>query len=508
MMAAGRDAATAPRRGRDVRSQGEPIVSILVIDVGTSGVGRRRCGPTPPWRWSTTARSCPTPRWPGWSSSTPTCWPTWPSSWPPGPWPRPARSTAVGITNQRASTIVWDRATGEPVGPALGWQDLRTVDECLVFQADGLRFAPNQSATKVAWLLNTYDPDRTRDLCFGTPDTWIAWRLSGGELHVTDLSNAAVTGLIDLDGGDWDDARARPSCASRASMMPTIVDSTGRAGAGHRAARARRPSPASSATSSPRCWARASSSRARPRSPSAPAACSTSSSARSGRASTPGAGAGRSPSWPGAATASPRGASRRSCCRPAPTSSGCATTSASSTSSAESHDVASQCDSTDGVVYVPALMGLGTPHWDYGARGTLLGLTRGAGRPQIVRAVLEGVAQRGRRPGRRGRDRRRPHHRRRAHRRRHEPQPDVRAGAGRRHPAPRRGLTRHRGHHPGGRLRRRPGPRHLGAGSTTSRATWAPTDVVEPGEPLDRERWADAVRRAGAWFPELSGLDF
>ena len=100
----------------------------------------------------------------------------------------------VGITNQRASAVVWDRATGQPVGPALGWQDLRTVTECLVFQADGLRFAPNQSATKVAWLLNTYDPERTRDLCFGTPDTWIAWCLSRGELHVTDLSNAAVTG--------------------------------------------------------------------------------------------------------------------------------------------------------------------------------------------------------------------------------------------------------------------------------------------------------------------------
>ena len=61
----------------------------------------------------------------------------------------------------------------------------------------------------------------------------------------------------------------------------------------------------------------------------------------------------------------------------------------------ESHDVASAVRDTDGVVYVPALLGLGTPHWDYGARGTLLGITRGTGRPQIVRAVLEGVAQRG-----------------------------------------------------------------------------------------------------------------
>ena len=80
---------------------------------------------------------------------------------------------AVGIANQRASTIVWDRATGEPVGPALGWQDLRTIGTCLVLQADGLGVAPNASATKVAHLLDEADPDRTRDLCVGTVDTWL-----------------------------------------------------------------------------------------------------------------------------------------------------------------------------------------------------------------------------------------------------------------------------------------------------------------------------------------------
>ncbi|MGZ4706613.1 MAG: FGGY family carbohydrate kinase, partial [Acidimicrobiales bacterium] len=132
---------------------------------------------------------------------------------------------AVGIATQRASTIVWDRATGRPVGPALGWQDLRTIGECLVMGAEGLRLAPNQSATKVAWLLDTYDPDRALDLCFGTPDTWIAWKLSGGELHVTDLSNAAVTGLVDLDGCDWDD-RVLEKLRIPRSMLPTIVDST------------------------------------------------------------------------------------------------------------------------------------------------------------------------------------------------------------------------------------------------------------------------------------------
>src|SRR4051794_1494594 len=135
----------------------------------------------------------------------------------------------VGITNQRASTVVWDRATGEPVGPGLGWQDLRTVGMCLVLREQGLRVAPNASATKLAFLLDTADPDRGRDLCFGTVDTWIAWKLSGGGSHITDLTNAAVTGLIRADGSGWNDEtlellRIPPSA------MPEIVDSSGIAG--------------------------------------------------------------------------------------------------------------------------------------------------------------------------------------------------------------------------------------------------------------------------------------
>jgi glycerol kinase len=177
------------------------------------------------------------------------------------------------------------------------------------------------------------------------------------------------------------------------------------------------------------------------------------------------------------------------------------------TSSAESHDVAAQCESTEGVVYVPALMGLGTPQWDYGARGTLLGLTRGAGRPQIVRAVLEGVAQRGadlveaaetdgapaiaalRIDGGMSRNDTFVQLLADATQRTVEVSPVIEAttmGA-----AFAAGLA-------------------LGTwnGLSDVAATWSPTRSVEPGEPLDRVRWAEAVRRAGAWFPELSGLDF
>ena len=412
---------------------------------------------------------------------------------------------AVGITNQRASAVVWDRATGEPVGPALGWQDLRTVGDCLVLQAEGLRFAPNQSATKLSWLLNTYDPDRTRDLCFGTPDTWIAWNLSGGALHVTDLSNAAVTGLIDLDASDWHDAVLDQLRIPRA-MLPTIVDSTSVLG------------PASALAGAP---------------PIAGILGDQQASMLGQGVVVPGPakitfGTGGmldvvvGPDRPsfdtrGGGGTFPIVAWRRD---------GVATwgleaimLSAGTNvewlrddlgileTSAQSHEVASQCDSTDGVVYVPALMGLGTPKWDYGARGTLLGLTRGAGRPQVVRAVLEGIAQRGadlvdaaeadgaptiaalRVDGGMSRNPTFVQALADATQRPVEVSPVIEAttmGA-----AFAAGLAR-----------------GTWASLDDIAATWRPQASVEPGAPLDRERWADAVGRAAAWFPELSGLDF
>ena len=97
---------------------------------------------------------------------------------------------AVGIANQRASTVVWDRATGTPVAPGLGWQDLRTLGRCLELAGTGVRIAPNHTATKVEYLLDLADPERSLDLCVGTVDTWIAWTLSQGALHVSDATNA------------------------------------------------------------------------------------------------------------------------------------------------------------------------------------------------------------------------------------------------------------------------------------------------------------------------------
>ena len=117
---------------------------------------------------------------------------------------------AVGIANQRASTIVWDRATGVPVGPGARLAGPAHRGHLPRAPGPGIRVAPNASATKVAALLDMADPDRARsgrgELAFGTVDTWVAWTLSGGSLHVTDASNAGVTGLVDADGTGWNAA--------------------------------------------------------------------------------------------------------------------------------------------------------------------------------------------------------------------------------------------------------------------------------------------------------------
>jgi glycerol kinase len=228
---------------------------------------------------------------------------------------------AVGVTAQRASTIVWDRATGEPVGPGIGWQDLRTVFDCITAKAEhGLALAPNQSATKAAWLLNQYDPGRDRDLCFGTVDTWVAWVLSKGAAHVTDHSNAAVTGLLLPDATGWNEA----ACAALGvpmAMLPRLVDTTGVFGAAS-ALPGAPPLAALVGDSRAASWARAVCGPARRRSRSAPAACSTCAPAAARRVLATAPPTARSPSSPGARRANSRGAPRRSCCRPAPTSSG------------------------------------------------------------------------------------------------------------------------------------------------------------------------------------------
>lgn len=412
---------------------------------------------------------------------------------------------AVGIANQRASTIVWDPATGEPIGPGIGWQDLRTVGMCLMLQAQGIRVAPNASATKLGLLLDMADYNRERQLLFGTVDTWVAWVLSEGTAHVTDASNAGVTGLRTGDGSAWaDDVLA--ALRIPPAMLPTVVDSTGVAGEA----------------------------RALPGAPPIAGIAGDQQASLIGQGCTA----------PGMAKITfGTGAMLDLCLGPQRPrfavrgDGGCfpivawqragkitwgieAIALSAGTavewlrddlgliaSAAESSDVAGQCDDTGGVYFVPALLGMGTPAWDFGARGTLTGLTRGSGRAEVVRAVLEGVAHRG---------------------------ADLVEAA-----ETDSGLTIERVRVDGGMTAN---PVFLQAvANATGRAVevapvreatmlgaaflagmavglweheldipeaWLPSAVVEPVRRLDRDRWRDAVDRARAWVPELSTLSF
>lgn len=302
--------------------------------------------------------------------------------------------TALGVTTQRASTVLWDRATGEPVGPGLGWQDLRTVGACIAARAEhGLALAPNQSATKLVALLDEHDPERRRDLCFGTVDSWIAWRLTGGTAHVTDRSNAAVTGLLLPDASDWNDHVLDVLGIPR-SVMARLVDTTGEIAV----ATALPGAPPLCALVGDQQGSLVGQSCVRRGDtkitfgtggmldmlvgPNAPASAN-----RSANGTFPIVAWGR-----GAETVWGVEAIMLS----AGTNVDWLRDDLGLIDDAEDSDaVARRCASTDGVVYVPALLGLGTPHWDYGARGALFGLTRGTERPHVVRAVLEGVAHRG-----------------------------------------------------------------------------------------------------------------
>jgi glycerol kinase len=138
---------------------------------------------------------------------------------------------AVGITNQRETTVLWDRQTGIPVARAIVWQDRRTAEQCRLLRAEGhekeiaqrtgLLLDPYFSGTKLAWLLDHVPGARERaergELCFGTVDSWLAWKLSGGRHHITDVTNASRTLLLNLHTRQWDPwmlelLRIPPSC--------------------------------------------------------------------------------------------------------------------------------------------------------------------------------------------------------------------------------------------------------------------------------------------------------
>ncbi len=132
---------------------------------------------------------------------------------------------AIGVVNQRASVVVWERSSGRPVGPAIVWQDGRTATRVEELLAQGIFASSMASSTKIEWVLDQVDRDRSRarrgELCFGNVDSWLIFCLSGGKLHVTDSSNASCTGLYDPLSDDWDQ---RPLAALDIpqAMLPDI----------------------------------------------------------------------------------------------------------------------------------------------------------------------------------------------------------------------------------------------------------------------------------------------
>lgn len=304
------------------------------------------------------------------------------------------RLEAVGIANQRASVVVWDRRTGVPIGPGLGWQDLRTVGDCLNLAAEhGLRLAPNQTATKIPAVLAAAGAVDRSACCAGTVESWIAWNLSGGEIHATDHTNAAVTGLYSITDADW-----HPGICDLLGIpveaLPRIVDTAGPVGS------------ASAIAGSPPIAALVGDQQASlvGQGCIAPgdakitfgtggmldvctgdAAPSTADRSAHGTFPIVTRSIGGRRSWGAEAIMLAAGSNIEWLVHDL----------GIVADAAETDALAASCTTSEGIVYVPALLGLGTPTWDYGARGTLLGLTRGSEARHVVRAVLEGVAHRG-----------------------------------------------------------------------------------------------------------------
>ena len=300
---------------------------------------------------------------------------------------RTADLRAIGIANQRETTVLWERGTGRPVGPAIVWQDRRTEERCrelpaaLIRERTGLVPDPYFSATKLEWLLARTELPPSA-LAFGTVDTWLVWRLTGGRVHVTDRTNASRTMLLDLDSLEWDDELLQlfgidPAVLPRVATPAEVVGESDLLGvtvpiagmAGDQQA----------ALAGHGCFRRG----------EAKATYGT------GSFVLVHTGEEREPAPEGLleTAAAPVGYALEG----AILASGAAVQWLRDglgilADAAESEALARQVDSTDGVYFVPALAGLGSPHWRPDARGLVTGITRGTTRAHLVRAALEAIA--------------------------------------------------------------------------------------------------------------------
>jgi len=307
---------------------------------------------------------------------------------------------AIGITNQRETILVWNKATGRPYGTAIVWQDRRTADRCdqlrddgmlpLVRARTGLVLDPYFSASKAEWLLKNRDIPVDDTLAIGTIDAWLIWNLTGGSVHATDITNASRTMLCNIHDRVWD-----PELCELFNVpleaLPTIVPSSGRIGETSTAAGVPDGLPISGVAGDQQ------------------AALFGQACLKPGMA--------KNTYGTGSFVLLNVG---EQC---PPTTEGMLTTVAWTLAdgtthyalegsifvtgsaiqwlrdglkiiddAADSEPLALTVDDTGGVYVVPAMAGLGSPWWDPYARGTIVGITRGTGRAEITRAVIESMA--------------------------------------------------------------------------------------------------------------------
>ncbi|MBE2195960.1 MAG: glycerol kinase GlpK [Anaerolinea sp.] len=316
----------------------------------------------------------------------------------------PRDIAAIGVTNQRETTLIWDRATGRPIYNAIVWQCRRTAPHCEQLKAagygerikarTGLVIDAYFSGTKAAWILDNVPGARPRaergELAFGTVDTWLIWNLTGGRVHATDVSNASRTMLYNINNGDWDEEllsilrvprallpEVKPSSALYGESIPELLGAaipiSGVAG------------DQQAATFGQACYA--------------PGTVKN----------TYGTGCFMLMNVGHHAVASPGGLLttvgwRLGAEHPTVYALEGSVFIAGAAvqwlrdelnliqSAAETGPIAASIPNTGGVYVVPAFVGLGAPYWDGFARGVIVGLTRGSGRAQIVRATLESIA--------------------------------------------------------------------------------------------------------------------
>ena len=313
-----------------------------------------------------------------------------------------AKIEAIGITNQRETTIVWDRRTGKPIAPAIVWQCRRTADYCrelaasengsMITERTGLVIDAYFSASKIRWLLRSI-PDamgRAKDgeLLFGTVDSWLVWKLTNGAVHVTDVSNASRTMLMNLTTGDWDADLLRIFEVPRA-MLPTIVPScaiVGYTSAEHLGAEipiAGIAGDQQAALAGQACFRAGLSKNTYGTGCFALMHTGTRSPVSKNKLlATRAASLGTAPAYAIEGSVFVAGAAvqwlrdKLEIIKNAP----------------ETEAIAMSISNTGGVHLVPAFVGLGAPYWDANVRAVLSGMTLGTGRAQIVRATLESIA--------------------------------------------------------------------------------------------------------------------